>query len=106
MTTRTVESAQSLNHLLLQFSYLQLLDFLTTVAFLLNGVREGNPVVRFAIDATGSPLGGLLLIKLIAVMLGLACWRMGRARVLFRMNLLFAAVVAWNIVAIIAGSLR
>ncbi len=106
MTTRTAEGAQSLNHLLLQFSYLQLLDFLTTLAFLLHGVREGNPIVRFAIDATGSPLGGLLLIKLIAVMLGLACWRMGRARVLFRMNLLFALVVAWNIVAIIAGSLR
>lgn len=106
MTTRTADGAQSLNHLLFQFSYLQLLDFLTTVAFLLNGVREGNPIVRFAIDATGSPLGGLLLIKLIAVMLGLTCWRMGRARILFRMNLLFAFVVAWNIVAIIAGSLR
>jgi hypothetical protein len=34
---------------LLQFSYLQLLDLLTTIAFLANGVSEGNPIVAFAI---------------------------------------------------------
>ena len=31
---------------MLQYSYLQVLDFLTTIAFLLNGVKEGNPLVR------------------------------------------------------------
>jgi hypothetical protein len=93
-----------MNHLLLQYSYLQMLDFLTTLAFLLNGVQEANPVVRWAIGLTPSPLSGLLLVKLVAIVIGIVCWRMGRGRLLFRMNLLFALVVAWNVVAIIVGS--
>jgi len=36
------------------------LDFMTTVAFLVNGVREGNPLVRFALQYGPHPLGGLL----------------------------------------------
>jgi hypothetical protein len=104
MEIRPSEGAQSMNNLLLQYSYLQLLDFLTTMAFLLHGVREGNPVVRFAIGLTSSPWGGLLLIKILAIALGVACWRMGRGRLLFRMNLLFALVVTWNVLAIIVRS--
>ncbi|MCX6636722.1 MAG: DUF5658 family protein [Acidobacteria bacterium] len=94
-----------MNHLFLQYSYLQVLDFLTTLAFLLTGVREGNPVVRWAIGLTSSPLSGLLLIKLVAIVIGIVCWRLGRGRLLFRMNLLFALVVTWNVVAIIVRSM-
>jgi len=94
-----------MNSLFLQYSYLQMLDFLTTLAFLLNGVQEGNPVVRWAIGLTSSPLSGLLLVKLVAITLGIVCWRMGRGRLLFRMNLLFALVVTWNVVAIIVRSM-
>lgn len=90
-----------MNHLFLQYSYLQMLDFLTTLAFLLNGVEEGNPLVRWAIGLSSSPLSGLLLVKFVAVALGIVCWRLGRGRLLFRMNLLFALVVTWNVVAII-----
>ena len=90
-----------MNHLFLQYSYLQVLDFLTTLAFLLNGVQEGNPVVRWTIGLTSSPLSGLLLVKFVAIALGIVCWRLGRRRLLFRMNLLFALVVTWNVVAII-----
>jgi hypothetical protein len=93
------------NQLLLQYSYLQVLDFLTTIAFLLHGVREGNPLVRFFLSATGNPINGLLMVKLLAVVLGLYCWWMGRAKLLARINLLFAALVAWNLVALILGSL-
>src|SRR5260370_9306861 len=39
------------NQLLLQYSYLQILDFLTTIALLPLGVREGNPLVRLALPA-------------------------------------------------------
>jgi hypothetical protein len=95
-----------MNHLLIQFTYLQVLDLLTTVAFLLHGVQEGNPVVRFVLGATDSPLGGLLLVKVVAVFLGIACWRLGRVKLLSRINLLFALVVTWNVVAIIAQSVR
>ncbi len=93
-----------MNHLFLQYSYLQMLDFLTTLAFLLNGVQEGNPIVRWAIGLTSSPLSGLLLVKFAAIALGIVCWRLGRGRLLFRMNLLFAVVVTWNVVAIIVRS--
>jgi len=106
MITRPSEGELSLNHLLIQYSYLQILDFLTTVAFLLLGVKEGNPIVRIVIEATDSPLGGLMLVKAVAVVLGIACWRLGRGRLLLRMNLLFALVVTWNVVAIILRSVN
>ncbi|MBI1786963.1 MAG: hypothetical protein HYR60_05335 [Acidobacteria bacterium] len=84
------------------FCYLQLLDFLTTIAFLMQGVQEANPVVRWAIQAGGtSPLGGLVAVKLVAMALGLYCWHRGKLRLLGSINLLFAAVVTWNVLAII-----
>ncbi len=93
-----------MNTLLLQYSYLQFLDLLTTVAFLLQGVREGNPLVRLAIEYAPHPLGGLLAIKILAIGLGVYCWKTGKLRLLSRINVLFALVVAWNLTALIAGS--
>lgn len=87
-----------------QYSYLQILDFLTTVAFLLNGVQEGNPLVRFAINSFPNPLGGLAFIKILAVALGVFCWYSGKQRLLTRINFLFAALVAWNLVSLIINS--
>jgi hypothetical protein len=92
------------NQLLLQYSYLQVLDFLTTVAFMINGVREGNPLVRLAVHYAPHPLGGLLIVKAAAVALGLYCWTRGRERLLVRMNLLFAVLVAWNLAALIIAT--
>jgi hypothetical protein len=92
------------NQLLLQYSYLQVLDLLTTMAFLLHGVREGNPLVRWSMHLTASPLGGLILVKLMAVALGLYCWRVGRSRLLTRINILFALVVTWNLAALILAA--
>ena len=94
-----------MNQLLLHYSYLQVLDFLTTIAFLVNGVKEANPLVRFALNMGGNPIGSLLGVKLLAVVLGIYCWRMGRQRLLSRINILFAVVIAWNLVALILGSL-
>jgi hypothetical protein len=91
--------------LLLEYSYLQVLDFLTTIAFLLHGVREGNPLVRYFLSASANPINGLLVVKFLAVLLGLYCWRMGRVKLLGRINFLFAVLVAWNLVALILGSL-
>jgi F0F1-type ATP synthase membrane subunit a len=93
------------NQLLLQYSYLQMLDLLTTLAFLLHGVQEGNPLVRLALRYSSNPLGGLLLVKVLALSLGFYCWRCGRQKLLTRINILFAIVVAWNLVALIAGGL-
>jgi hypothetical protein len=93
-----------MNQLLLQYSYLQVLDFMTTVAFLLHGVHEGNPLVRAALQYAPNPLGGLLAVKLLAVGLGIYCWKGGREKLLNRINFLFAGIVAWNMVALIVGS--
>src|SRR5580692_8781004 len=94
-----------MNQLLLQYSYLQVLDFMTTVAFLLHGVHEGNPLVRAALQYAPNPLGGLLAVKVLAVSLWFYCWKGGRERLLNRINLLFAVIVAWNMVALIMGSI-
>ena len=93
-----------MNQLILQYSYLQVLDFLTTVAFMINGVREGNPLVRLAVQYAPHPLGGLLAVKLAAVGLGIYCWTRGRERLLTRINLLFAILVAWNLAALIIAT--
>jgi len=92
------------NQLLLQYSYLQMLDLLTTMAFMLHGVKEGNPLVRMMMHLTANPLNGLLLVKLVAVALGLYCWKVGRSRLLTRINILFALIVAWNLGALILAA--
>jgi Domain of unknown function (DUF5658) len=92
------------NQQLLQFSYLQVLDFLTTIAFLLHGVQEANPLVRFALYSAPNPIGALLTVKVLAIGLGLFCWRRGRDRLLMRINIMFAILVAWNLVALIVAT--
>ena len=95
-----------MNSLLIQFSYLQMLDLMTTVAFMAHGIQEGNPLVRVAIRYAPHPLSGLLAVKVLAIALGFYCWRYGRERLLLRMNILFAVVVVWNLVALIVGAVR
>ena len=90
--------------LILQYSYLQVLDFLTTVAFLLTGVQEGNPMVKWALEMAPTPLSGLVMIKLVALGLGVYCLRMNKANLLAKINMMFALVVAWNMVALIVGA--
>lgn len=94
----------SVNQLLIQYAYLQVLDLLTTLAFMLHGVHEGNPLVRFMMHSTTNPLNGLLVVKLMAVGLGLYCWKLGRGRLLARINIIFALIVAWNLGALIMAS--
>jgi hypothetical protein len=97
---------RSLSPLLWQYSYLQVLDFLTTIAFLVNGVREGNPLVRLALGVGSNPIGSLVAIKCVAILLGIYCWRVGKRQLLARINLVFALLVAWNMVALILSSVR
>ena len=85
--------------LLAQFAYLQLLDVLTSLAFLASGVREANPVARFLTSSSGSPLHGLVAAKAMALVLGWYCWRSQRRRLLVRVNLFYAGLVAWNLLA-------
>jgi hypothetical protein len=91
------------NHLVAQFIYLQMLDFLSTLAFLAHGVQEANPVVRAMMEWGNSPWSGLLAVKVLAVGLGLFCWKSGRYRLLSRANWAFAGLVVWNLMALIVS---
>jgi hypothetical protein len=93
-----------MTNILLQYSYLQLLDLLTTVAFLLQGVQEGNPIVRLAIQYAPHPFTGLLAVKVAALLLGVYCWRARKLPLLGKVNVAFALLVAWHLVALILGS--
>ena len=90
-----------MTHTLYQFTYLQVLDFLTTVAFLINGVSEGNPLVAWAIEAFPTPLAGLAAVKILALALGIYCWHTAKGRLLGRINIGFAVLVAWNLISLI-----
>lgn len=89
---------------LTQFFYLQLLDVLTTIAFLLNGVSESNPVVRWAMAKAPDPVTGLVLIKVAAVVLGVYCVMSARQKLLRKVNVFFAGLVAYNLMALILAS--
>ena len=88
------------------FVYLQILDLMTTIAFLANGVTEGNPFVRFLMRTSATPLAGLVAAKCIAVMLGIFAWKAGRHAALRKANVFFAVLVVWNLLATIAGAAR
>jgi hypothetical protein len=90
---------------LVVFTYFQVLDVLTTLIFLLHGVKEANPVVKFALVAAPSPIVGLLLVKGAALALGIFCCWGGRAKLLTRMNIFFAFLVSWNLIALLASSI-
>ena len=87
--------------LLLIFVCLQIMDALTTIVFLRFGVQEANPVVRMAIASFAWPEFGVVGPKLFAIGLGVFAWRTGRLRLLRVMNVLFAACVLWNVVAVV-----
>ena len=89
---------------LAQFIYLQILDVLTTVAFLLNGVAESNPVVKWAMRAAPDPFSGLILLKVAALGLGVYCMLSARQQLLQKVNVFFAGLVAYNLLALILAS--
>ena len=88
-------------NLLWEFIYLQILDILTTITFLMQGVSEGNPIVKWAISTAPHPLGGLILLKLFAVALAVYCVVRSRHRLLRNVNIFFACLVVYNLVVII-----
>jgi hypothetical protein len=86
------------------FAYLQVLDLMTTLAFLSNRVAEANPLVRYMLKVGPSPLATLIVVKAAAFALGIYCIRSSRLRLLSRVNFGFGALVVWNLfVLIISG---
>ena len=87
--------------ILLNYAYLQLLDLLTTGAFLLAGVKEANPIVIMAMGLAANPLIGVAAVKALALGLGLYCWWTNRGRLLIMATAFYAVLVAYNLVCLI-----
>lgn len=85
------------------FSYLQLLDLLSTLAFLAVGVQEANPVVRYALTTASHPLVGLTIVKALALGFGFACLYSGRQTLLRRANIGYALLIVWNLFCLLLG---
>ena len=81
------------------FIVLQLADLLTTVVALKLGGVEKNVVVR--VFMSGGPYAGLILSKFVvlSLALGFALWR--KQATLRYANVVFAAIVAWNLTVIV-----
>ena len=80
------------------FLGLQILDVLSTLIGLHFGAREGSSFIGHLVQ-TG-PLNGLIISKIIAAGLAVVAVFLNRKRVLVFLNFWFAAVVAWNAIAI------
>ncbi len=90
--------------ILAEFVYLQLLDVLTTIAFLLQGVGEGNPIVRWVIRYGPHPIGSLFMMKAVAVAMAIFCVYRHREGLLRKVNIFFAVVVLYNLAVLIITS--
>ncbi len=91
-------------NVLTAFIYLQILDALTTIAFMMHGLDEVNPVIKWAMRESFNPLGGLFLVKAASVLVAVLCVSYSRYAVLRKVNFFFALVVAYNMVALILAA--
>jgi hypothetical protein len=82
------------------------LDVLTTLLYVGHQGQESNPLVSLLMRSAGSPMGGLLVTKLLAFGVALYCWRRSRAKLLWGVNLFYSGVVVWNLVALLASHPR
>jgi Domain of unknown function (DUF5658) len=80
------------------FIVLQLLDLVTTLIAFHFGAFEGNPLVARFTTYMG-PAGGVVTIKVIAVLIALRMHRL-----LWVVNLFYSGVVCWNILIVFALS--
>jgi len=102
--TDTFTQESTLPASLVLFGYFQLLDLLTTVGFIVHGVKEANPIVRFALTLAPTPIVGLALVKVAAIAMAFWCSKAGKQKLLGRINVLFAILISWNMFALIAAS--
>ncbi len=86
------------------FMYLQILDFVTTIAGFRMGLTEGSPMIRWVTQSHVGPVLGVAAAKLIAFMLGGICCWLGRHNLLRKMNYWYAAAVTWNFALLVASS--
>ena len=88
----------------LTFIFVQFADFMTTMIALHTGGFEMNPFVS-RLMVIGS-LQGLILSKVVILGIAVAAVRLGKVRILRLINILFGAVVLWNLTVIARLALR
>lgn len=81
------------------FVALQVLDLLTTMIGLQMGAAEGSVFIGRLIQT--SPMTGLLIAKIVAVILVALAVKFHRPRIIVVLNYWSALVVAWNLVMIV-----
>lgn len=85
----------------LTMAFLQIMDFFTTIIFLLLGVSEANLLARFFLRLT-NPLLGFLIFKASFLILMFLAWYLNRIRAVIWANYFYMAVVLWNTFVILA----
>jgi hypothetical protein len=83
------------------FLYLQILDLLTTVVGLNQGLKEASPFVSLLMK--WGPVAGLAGSKLVAVGLAGLAVLFAKVRLLLWINYWYAALVVWNLFVIVLG---
>jgi hypothetical protein len=91
---------------LLWLIYLQVLDLLATLTFLAHGVEEANPLIRLAGEHLGSYLLPVMIAKAGGVLLAVICWQMRKYRLITFANAGYAALIVWNLVALLAAAVQ
>ena len=81
------------------FFSLQILDVLTTLIGLSMGAQEASVFVGRLLRL--SPIFGLLIPKVFAILLVLSAVRFKRSRLIVFLNYWFSAVVTWNLSMIV-----
>ncbi|HTQ54716.1 MAG TPA: DUF5658 family protein [Bryobacteraceae bacterium] len=81
------------------FALLQVADLTTTLIVFRMGGVEQNPLVQHLM-AAGGAVQGVILAKIIALAVGVTCLVASKHRALSIANLVFAAIVAWNLTII------
>lgn len=82
------------------FVYLQLLDFLTTLAGFKVGAGEVSPFIAKLIHIS-SPLAGLAASKVLGLAMGGICVATNRMWLVGWVNYWYAALVVWNLFVIV-----
>ncbi len=83
------------------FIYLQLLDLLTTLIGFKLGAAEASPFIRLLM-AFG-PGVGVLLSKLVAVVIAVACIRLQKRHLIRWISYWYAGLVIWNLFVILSA---
>jgi hypothetical protein len=84
------------------FLYLQVLDLFTTLIGFKFGLAEASPFIRALLRF--GPVLALVLSKVVAVALAGACIGFAKAHLVRWITYWYAGLIAWNLVAILAGA--